>query len=76
MQTLNFCVPVSDRKIHLLISLTERWNCYFRRNSRHLKLPLYMIEAGLAGRWQKRNLTCAGYLLDLLYLGAGDHYAE
>ena len=35
-----------------------------------------MIEAGLTGRWQKRNLTCAGYLLDLLFLGAGEHYAE
>jgi hypothetical protein len=72
---LDFSIPVCDRKLFLLLSLTERWNRYLKRNSRHLNLPLHLVEAGLGGRWQKRNLTCAGYLLDILFLGAAEHEA-
>jgi hypothetical protein len=34
-----------------------------------------MLEAGLIGKWQKRNLSCAGYLLDLLSIGASEHFS-
>ena len=41
-----------------------------------LGLPLHLLEAGVGERWGRRNLRCAGYLLDLLLLGEGGCVAE
>ena len=34
-----------------------------------------MLETGLNGQWQKRNLACASYLLDLLSIGSSGHFS-